>query len=446
MRAAHREDPPQTSLPWPSARQAWWTVAGIVLAAFLCTMDKLVLNLLVDPIKADLRISDLQFSFLQGASFSVVNAVAAIPLGLMADRFSRRNLLMSGIAVWSLATLCGGLSTDYQQFTVARIFVGIGEAALWPVAVSLLADVLPPYWRGRAVGMVILGQIFGSGASLAATGFVLKLIQSGAFADYPALAHLTAWRTVLVLWALLGLVVIGVLLTIREPARRLSGRSSEDKGSLRVFLAHVRKHKALFIPIYFGAFISSLNIYGLAAWGPAFFMRQYNLSPGQIGPILGAVGIVGGIVSTMTGGFLSDREEKRKQPSRKLRISALATLACLPGGALIWAPTPTIAIALHVTSLLFGPIAGMVLIVAVQDLIPPRSRGLGMAILGVFTGMLGASLGPSVVALTTEYVFGSSSLVGYSLLVISTPALLIAAFCYWKARGESQRYFAAEAA
>jgi MFS family permease len=419
-------------------------VIGVVFAAFLSLMDRLVLNLLVDPIRSDLHISETEFSLLQAASFAVVSSLLAIPLGLAADRVPRRNLLVFGVAVWSLATAWGGLSTSYHQLLAARILVGMGEAALWPVVVSLFADLLPPFRRGRAIGMVTLAQILGGGASLAATGFIIRGVAAGAFRPIPFLGQQSAWRLVLVLCGLLGLAVIIVLFTIREPARRARDGASGDKPGLKSFIDHVRRHKRLFIPLFLGAMLSTTSGSASTAWSPSIYIRRFHLLPSQIGPTLGLVAISAGIVGALIGGILSDRLESLRRPDLKLGVTMIAMLCCLPGGAIVWASTPSVAIAFQGSAMLFGPISSMVTIIALQDIIPPGSRGLAMSVLSLFTLLLGASLGPTAVAMTTQYIFKDDQMVGYSLQAVSAPALIIGSLCFFLARREAGRYFRAE--
>ena len=134
MDALHDTEPTPQRVIWPSAAVAWWTVGVIVATAFLCTMDRLVLNLLVDPIRADLKITEIQFSLLQGAAFTIINALAVLPMGILADRSSRRNLLVVGVLVWSVATTAGGLAHHFQGFFIARVFVALGKprSGRWP--------------------------------------------------------------------------------------------------------------------------------------------------------------------------------------------------------------------------------------------------------------------------------------------------------------------------
>src|SRR6187402_336812 len=136
---------------YPSRGRAWTVVAILIATAILSYTDRQVLSLLVDPIRADLGISDTQISLLLGIAFALVYGVAGIPLGYLADRTSRRNLIFAGVLVWSLGTIACGLSHSFSQLFASRIFVGLGEAVLSPAAISLISDYFPPARRGTAV-------------------------------------------------------------------------------------------------------------------------------------------------------------------------------------------------------------------------------------------------------------------------------------------------------
>jgi MFS family permease len=433
---------PATGLPWPTRMQAWWTVSGLLVAAFLSLIDRLVLNLLVDPIRADLHISESQFGLVQGASFAVFSSLLAVPLGLAADRVNRSRLLMASIAVWSLATVLGGLAVNYPEFLAARILVGLGEAALWPVAVSMIADLLPPYWRGRAIGLLILAQIIGSGASLQVGGWILHLVSAGAFAGIPVLDSLPGWRMVLVFCGALGVIGVALLLTTREPVRRDTAASAKDGTGLRSFLNHVSRHRTLFALIYFGALLVAISGSASGAWAPSVYIRHFHLTPAEVGPRLGLIAIGSGILGAVIGGLVSDRLEKLRRTDLKLGVAACALLACLPGGAIVWAPTPNFAMSLQSLSLLFGPVGNMVTIIALQDVAPARSRGLAMSILTLFSTTLGFSLGPSLVAATTQYLFRDDRMVGYALQAVTAPALICGSVCLLFARRASRAYLA----
>ena len=128
---------------YPRRGYAWTVVAILIATAVLSYTDRQVLSLLVDPIRGELGISDTQISLLLGTAFAVVYGIAGIPLGLMADRISRRNLIFAGIVVWSLGTIACGLSHHFGQIFASRIVVGLGEAALSPAAISLITAGTP---------------------------------------------------------------------------------------------------------------------------------------------------------------------------------------------------------------------------------------------------------------------------------------------------------------
>src|SRR5258707_4169348 len=146
---------------YPSRPYAWTVVAILIATAVLSYTDRQVLSLLVDPIRADLGISDTQISLLLGTAFAVVYGVAGIPMGYLADRTSRRNLIFVGVLVWSVGTLACGFSQSFGQLFAGRLVVGLGEAVLSPAAISLISDYFPPSRRGDPGGWFFSGPSLG---------------------------------------------------------------------------------------------------------------------------------------------------------------------------------------------------------------------------------------------------------------------------------------------
>src|ERR1700732_5376463 len=157
---------PEDDGEYPRRPYAWAVVAILIATAVLSYTDRQVLSLLVDPIRSDLGITDTQISLLLGTAFAVVYGIAGLPLGFLADRTSRRNLIFAGVLVWSCGTLACGFSHSFGQLFAARIVVGLGEAVLSPAAISLISDYFPPARRGTAVGCFLSGIAMGRGASL----------------------------------------------------------------------------------------------------------------------------------------------------------------------------------------------------------------------------------------------------------------------------------------
>ncbi|HVW68567.1 MAG TPA: MFS transporter, partial [Steroidobacteraceae bacterium] len=189
---------------YPSRAYAWNVVAILIATAVLSYTDRQVLSLIVDPIRAELHIVDSQMSQLFGPAFALVYGFAGLPLGFLADRSSRRNLIFAGVLVWSAGTLACGGAHSFQQLFLARMVVGLGEAVLSPAAISLISDYFPPSRRGIAVGCFLSGIAMGQGASILIGGGVLRLVEIGALAHTP-LASLAAWRLVLLLIGAPGL-------------------------------------------------------------------------------------------------------------------------------------------------------------------------------------------------------------------------------------------------
>ncbi|MCW1401814.1 MFS transporter [Novosphingobium sp. MW5] len=148
---------------WPSPRKAWGFVALLFLAGLFSVIDRAVLNVVVDPVRHDLGIGDQQIGLLQGLAFGLFYAFMGLPMGLLADRKSRRNLVILGIGLWSMATIASGLAQSFGQIFTARLLVGLGEAALSPAAISLIADLFPPARRGRPLSVFMLGQSLANG-------------------------------------------------------------------------------------------------------------------------------------------------------------------------------------------------------------------------------------------------------------------------------------------
>src|SRR3984957_11449861 len=223
---------------YPGRSYAWTVVAILIATAVLSYTDRQVLSLLVDPIRGGMGISDTQISLLLGTAFAVIYGVAGIPLGYLADRVSRRNLIFAGVCVWSLGTIACGLSHTFGELFASRIVVGLGEAALSPAAISLISDYFPASRRGTAVALFLSGIAMGSGVAILIGGGVLHAIELGALGATP-LATYAPWRMVLLVIGGPGLVWALAILLIREPARRATEDSqrspdASDGGAWRI--------------------------------------------------------------------------------------------------------------------------------------------------------------------------------------------------------------------
>jgi MFS family permease len=380
------------------------------------------LSLLVDPIRGDVGISDTQISLLLGTAFAVIYGIAGIPLGYLADRTSRRNLIFIGVSVWSLGTIACGLSRDFSELFASRIVVGLGEAALSPAAISLISDYFPPSRRGTAVGLFLSGIAMGSGTAILIGGGVLHAVESGALTGTPLAAE-APWRLVLLMIGGPGLLWALVILLIREPIRRatetapagtLQGSAWRDTPWARV------------VPMYVMLAAASFVDNAVGAWAPTLLIREFGKNPAQIGVELGLLLTAGFGGGVLAGGVLADRAAARAGMSTKLRVCLCSGLLILPAcqllnsrhfnGVLMAVP-------------LYFALSGIVTAVGfstILDTVANRSRGLAMSISFFLNVALGAGLGPTAVALAGEHVFGATAGLGPPLALTAAAGYLVA--------------------
>ncbi len=409
---------------YPNRPYAWTVVAILIATAVLSYTDRQVLSLIVDPIRGDLGISDTQISLLLGTAFAVVYGIAGIPLGLLADRISRRNLILAGVLVWSLGTIGCGLAHDFGEIFASRIVVGLGEAALSPAAISLISDYFPPARRGTAVGFFLSGIAMGNGAAILIGGGVLHLIESGALAG-TALAAQSPWRMVLLVIGGPGLLWALAILIIREPARRLA-EATVAAGSAAEGNAGNKWAWARVAPIYLVLAAASFVDNAMGAWAPTLLIREFGKDPAQVGLELGLLLTAGFGGGVLIGGVLSDRAGVRGGWPRKLQVCVCAGLLILPVTLLM--NSATFAFVLAGVPLYFA-LSGIVTAVgfsAILDVMPNRSRGLAMSVSFFLNVALGAGLGPTAVALAAGHVFGAKSGLGPPIVLTAVGGYLVA--------------------
>jgi MFS family permease len=410
---------------YPSRPYAWTVVAILIATAVLSYTDRQVLSLLVDPIRGDMGISDTQISLLLGTAFAVIYGIAGIPLGLLADRISRRNLIFAGVSVWSLGTIACGFSHNFGEIFASRIVVGLGEAALSPAAISLISDYFPPSRRGTAVGFFLSGIAMGSGAAILIGGGVLHAIELGALAATP-LAGYAPWRMVLLVIGGPGLLWAIVILLIREPLRRTAEGESAAAAGVADGGTWRATPWARVVPIYVVLAAASFVDNAVGAWAPTLLIREFGKDPAQIGVELGLLLTVGFGGGVLIGGALADRAGARGGWPRKLRVCLVSGLLILPASLLM--NSATFSFVLAGVPLYFA-LSGIVTAVgfsAILDAVPNRSRGLAMSMSFFLNVALGAGLGPTAVAVAGAHIFTSQAGLGPPLVLTVAAGYLVA--------------------
>ncbi|CAM3723780.1 spinster family MFS transporter [Ectopseudomonas alcaliphila] len=409
---------------YPSSARAWVTVAILMVAYVLSFVDRQILNLLVEPIRRDLAINDTQMSLLMGLSFALFYTVCGIPLGRVADTRSRRGLIAIGILFWSAATAACGMAKMYWQFLLCRIGVGVGEAALSPAAYSLIADSFPAERRATAISVYSMGVYLGSGLAFLVGGLVIQFASAQGDVTLPVLGEVRPWQLIFLILGVAGVLFTLLMLAVKEPARRGAGAGvavplSEVGRYIRANRRTVLLHNFGFAGLAFAG-------YGSAAWVPTFYIRTYGWDAGQVGIVYGCIVAVFGCLGIVFGGRLADWMAKRGRSDANMRVGLYAALGALPLVVLFplmdtafWASV-LLAPTVFCLSMPFG-----VAPAAIQEIMPNSMRGQASAIYLFVITLIGLGVGPTAVALVTDFVFADDNALRYSLLIVTTLAVLM---------------------
>ncbi|MBL8549454.1 MAG: MFS transporter [Hyphomonadaceae bacterium] len=412
--------------PWPSEGYAWWVVGVLLIAYTVSFIDRMILSLLVAPIRADLGISDTQFSLLLGLAFAVFYTLMGLPLGYLADRGNRRRLVTIGVAFWSVATAACGLAPNFLALFLARVGVGVGEATLSPSAYSLLADYFPKDKLGRVMAIYSIGVPLGSGIALVIGGLVVKWATGAEAMRLPLIGETAPWRLVFFIVGLPGLLVALLMLTVKEPVRRGVSAALSPFGAV---FAHVARHPGAYGAHFIGLSLLVFVIYGGMAWIPTFFARTYGLAPADAGMIYGAIMALGGAGGLIMGGALADHLFRRGRKDAHLRAILIAVLTSAPFFvAMPLMPTPTLAFACLAPAVLLSSMHGGVAGSALQLITPNQFRAQITAIYFFIANLIGLGLGPTAVASLAEYGLGE---LRYALAIIAAVVLPFSALVLW---------------
>ncbi len=403
-----------------SNRYAWYAVFVLTLANISSFIDRQILSLLVKPIKHDLHLTDTQISLLMGLSFALFYTIFGMFIGRLADRNSRRNIIIAGISIWSLmTTLCAGVGTYFQFFT-ARMGVGVGEATLSPSAYSMIADLFPKKRLATALSVFSLGVFLGSGlAMLIGSGIVAKLPKEGMM-NVPIFGDIFPWQMIFVYVGLPGLLIASLLFTIKEPVRSniLQVGGETVKLSLKDSLAIIFKHRTAYLMICFATAFAALVNYGCNAWIPTFIARTYGWEVSKAGAFYGLILVSSSISGVLFGGWFADYLVKKGFIDGRLRVGLLGTVLCLCS---FWIPLLPKAewtlLAVFIPSFALAAPFGATT-AAIQEIMPNQVRALASSIFLFILNLIGIGLGPTSVALFTDYIFKDENSIRYSMVLL----------------------------
>jgi MFS family permease len=403
--------------------RSWTVILLFGLANAVAFMDRGFINLVVEPIRLSMGLSDIQVGLLIGPAFILFYGLVALPIGRLADALPRKGIILAGVVVWSLCVSLTGVSRRYWQLAASRMGLGIGEATLNPAAISMISDLVPRRSLSLAVAVFVAIGALGAGLGSLLGGLLLGWLH--------AQGVLAPWRQAFVIMGLPGLLLAGLIwIVVREPRR--TGRASAAGGfRWRETLAYLRDHRAGTLYVITGfALISILPT--LAAWIPAFLSRSFGWTPARIGPALGLAQLLTNPTGIIVGGLLSDALRRHGREDANPLIVLIALAAALPFFVFFpLMPTPRLALftygpANFLTMVCFGASTP-----AIPLLTPAGMRSQGVAVMFLAGNLMGA-LGPLLPPLLTQYIFHDPASLRLALVIV--PAIvcpLSAAILLW---------------
>ena len=398
----------------PTVPRARLALALLVLLNVLNYADRQLVSALGVPIERDLGLNHAQLGLLYGYAFILVHTLAAVYLGTLADRFDRGRIIAAGLFVWSAATALSGFARSLVSLGAARVLVGVGEAALGPAALALLADLYPPQERARVAGW------FQGGIPV---GVILAALVAA------ALEPAYGWRVCFLVLGGVGIAASFAMLALRDTPRSTELGGQRTAELLRELVATLRRSPALLWTVLGG----TLLVYEHAARGLLIVWLQtergFDLRTATLRA--GTMSLVAGLLGAVLGGALADRVERRSRGGR-LRLLAWGQLVFGPAAwAMLRLDPHANAVAFHVTW--FVAVAGTMMaygpvLAEVQDLAPARIRSTALAFFLMVSNLLGAGLGPLVTgAIGDRRSLTDGFLVSVVVGTASLPLLLVAA-------------------
>ncbi|WP_008292938.1 MFS transporter [Congregibacter litoralis] len=408
--------------PYSTKAASWYALCLLTIVYSFNFIDRQLLAILQESIKADLSLSDSQLGLLTGFAFAIFYVTAGIPIARWADRGNRRNIVALSLFIWSFMTALSGFVQNYAHLLLARIGVGVGEAGGSPPSHSIISDIFPAESRATAIGFYSMGVSIGILFGFLAGGWLNEFF---------------GWRTAFMVVGIPGVILAIVLrFTLKEPIRGLhdGAPSSTDAVPFGEVL-RVLWSRPTFKHIALGAGLNAFCGYATANWTASFMIRTHAMSTGELGTWLSMIIGVGGAIGVFFGGFLADRMAKTDKRWYAWLPSICGFLIVPFMISIYLVDNAYLALSLSIIpGLLFQVYLGNT-IATTHAIVGPRMRATASAVLFLILNIIGLGAGPWVVGVLSDYLapsLGSESL-RYAMLYALPPVMTWSAIHYWLA-------------
>jgi MFS family permease len=422
----------QLAKAYPPAGVANWALFVFALSLVVNFLDRGIINLLVQPIKRDLHLSDFRVSLLMGPAFVAFYLLLGLPIARLTDLRSRRAILGFGLGCWSVMTAACGVAQGFVSFFCARVGVGVGDACTGPATYSMLSDLFPRERLPRAMAFMQLGATVGLGLALLIGAAVIQAVAKAPNLVIPVLGVIHNWQLVFFIVGIPGLVVALLVTTVPEPQRRgIIGRATLTNLPVSQVIGFLRKNWKTYLPIFVALGLGAMNTAAAQSWGPTFYQRTFGWAPQKTAVLLGIGTITLTPVALLFGTLLVEWYHRRGFGDANIRLIRWTTLLALPFPILSpLSPTPELALSSYLVGVFILAVGTFAQNAALQTVTPNQMRGRVTALF-LFFYSIGSGMGPTVVALLTDSVFRDESRVGQAMALAAACLLPLQVACYW---------------
>lgn len=395
----------------------------LTLAVLAANYARTAIGPLQETMRVALALSDNQIALIQGPALSMPVVIAAIPLGLVIDRYSRVRLVLILAILNVMGSVFTALAPSFVWLFAARCLVGLTATATFTASLSLVADLYAPEQRGRATTAIAVCQIVGMSAAFALGGALAA--KWGASSD--------GWR-----WAILSLVIpmvpiLLLTLAMREPAR--TGLSVKNP-TISEAWPELWRYRGIILPLLAGMIMVEMALGACLVWAAPALSRAFGLSPDRTGTIIGVVLLVSGVLGPLVGGTLADLSQKKGGPRRTLLFVSGVAILSLPTGLFAFVSGLVLASVLLILFIMTVSAACVMGTTLFTVVIPNELRGLCVAIMSAACFLLAIGFAPLGVSLLSN-VMGGESMIGEALAIVGMLTSLLGAITFNFAR----RYF-----
>lgn len=390
-----------------SPTKAWLSVIILMALMALALIDRMTVNLVIDPVRETFKINDFQISILQGSAFAVFFLLGSLMMGWMVDKYSNRWLIFIGVIIWSLATIYSGLAASFAMLLSARCIVGLGQAAMQPAGWSIITKLFPAHKLATAIGTLTAGTQIGNGISLLLTGYLIAEANRSTTLTIPMFGTLAPWQWVFIIVGIPGILLAFLVFLIPAKASEGKKNKEEQKGSILQFV----KGNSIYIFTHFIGFsLLSVMVWGAGSWMPTYLTRAHDMDIKNIGILLGGIAVPLALIGVILAGWLVDRSFKRGRHDAHLKQFAIRSALIVILGGIGFFIDKNVILPLVAFSLIqfiqpFSGVAGA----SLQVSIPEEYRGRISAIFIMLYNAVGMAAGPSFLVFLSN-LFGSGEL------------------------------------